>query len=452
MLGVAGLVLFIVALTTAVLSTRTAREQSVRRMVNQTELVAERVEDQFAERTELQIRRILANTDGTLREFTDGASAVDSSVIRIGIINVANAGEVSFPGQPNLDGLGWDLPQLDEGTQEFERVVEGETIVGVARRVDLDNVSLLVISGRIDEQVSLRGVIRSIAIPLILAALIAAIASDMLARRLSGRLAKLERAAADIAQGNSGVRVEVPRTDAIGELGMAFNSMADQLDASTERERSFLMNVSHDLRTPLTTIAGYAEVLEESSDTESVRIGGVLSREAARLRRLVEDIMLLARLEARSFTTVIERVDLGAHLREVAVGFEPRAQALDVDLSVGIDTQRVVSTDADRVAQIAGNLIENALRFTPEKGSVSFVVAEADEGVTMTVEDSGPGVDQSDMPHLFDRFFTGRRHHRPEGSGLGLSIVAQLTELLGGSISTSESAAGGLSVTVELPG
>lgn len=467
MLGVAGLVLFIVALATAVLTLRSEGEAAVRRMANQTKLVAERIEGQFGDRTEPQIRRILTNADGTLRDFADGAAvAVDGSVIRIGIVH--EAGEtpvspsvdtdvgpvddgVSFPGQPALNGLSWDLAGLAVESQEYTQLVDGEMVVGVAQRVDLDHVSLLVISGRVDERVNLRGVVRSIAIPLVLAAVIAALAADLLARRLSGRLAKLEVAAAEIAQGNRGVRVDVPRMDAIGELGLAFNSMADQLDAATERERSFLMNVSHDLRTPLTTISGYAEVLEESEDTESVRIAGVLSREAARLRRLVEDIMLLARLEAHSFTTVEEQVDIGAHLQEVAQGFDRRAEALGIRLSTQINTERMVSTDADRVAQVAGNLIENALRFTPERGSVVFTVDDSERGVIMTVADSGPGVDQADIPYLFDRFFTGRRHYRPEGSGLGLSIVAQLAELLHATITTSSSPAGGLSVSVELP-
>lgn len=445
----AGLVLFIVALATAVVTRRNGQEDSLRELSNQTTRVAERIETQFGDRSGQQIARILNSRDGALADFVDGAAtALNGSVVRIGIAEE----DVSFPTDPSLDALSLDVERLrSEQTYSFRKLVEGETVVGVARLVELETISLVVVAGRVDGPLILRDILRSIAIPLVVAAVLAAIAAELLARRIAGRLQQLERAASALAGGETTARVDVPKLDSIGELGMAFNSMADQIESSAKRERSFLMNVSHDLRTPLTTISGYAEVLEDSDEPESRRIGSVLTGETSRLRRLVEDIMLLARLEAHEFTLAIEEVDIGAHLREVAAGFAHRAGELGVELRADIAPTGMIYTDPDRVAQIAGNLIENALRFAPDKGLVEFAVKDSAGGVTMTVSDSGPGVEEADVPFVFDRFFTGRRHHRPEGSGLGLSIVAQLVRLLEGDVSTSESATGGLSVAVVVP-
>jgi len=448
-LGVAGLVLFIVAMATAVVTRRTAREQSQRQLTNQTAIVAERIETDLGDRTGQQIVRVLNSRDGALADFVDGAAtALNGAVVRIGIVE----NDATFPTAPSLDALSLDVSRLrSERILSFKQVLEGETVVGVARIVELDGISLVVVAGRVDAPLVLRDILRSIALPLFIAAVLAAVAAELLARRIAGRLQQLEQAAAALASGETTARVDVPKLDAIGELGMAFNSMADQIESSAKRERSFLMNVSHDLRTPLTTISGYAEVLEDSDESESRRIGSVLTGETQRLRRLVEDIMLLARLEAREFNLVIEEVDMGAHLNEVVVGFAHRARELGVELKTDILPTGIIHTDPDRVAQIAGNLIENALRFAPDMGLVEFSVEDSNNGVTLTVSDSGPGVEEADAPFVFDRFFTGRRHHRPEGSGLGLSIVAQLVELLEGEVTTSESTSGGLAVAVWVP-
>ena len=215
------------------------------------------------------------------------------------------------------------------------------------------------------------------------------------------------------------------------------------------------MSVGHDLRTPLTTIAGYAEVLEEGNlaPAETDRIAGVLATETSRLRRLVEDLMLLARLEAREFTIDVEEVDVGAHVTELIEAYVPRAEAAHVSLEIDITSTGLIRTDPDRVAQILGNLVENALRYSPEASTVTVRVHPASDDVELSVADMGSGIDPADLPNAFEKFYVARHYRRvrPEGSGLGLSIVKQLVDSLGGRVIVTSDLDHGTTFRVRLP-
>lgn len=163
--------------------------------------------------------------------------------------------------------------------------------------------------------------------------------------------------------------------------------------------------------------------------------------------------MLLARLEAREFTLDIEPVDVGAHTRELVDGFRPRAEALRVRLESDIEPTGLVETDADRLGQIVGNLMENALRYSPEAGAVTVRVRRVAEEVELAVADTGSGIDAADLPRVFDKFYVARRYRRlrPEGSGLGLSIVKELVDAMGGRVAVTSDPNEGTTVWVRLP-
>jgi signal transduction histidine kinase len=243
-------------------------------------------------------------------------------------------------------------------------------------------------------------------------------------------------------------------TDEITDVAQAFNEMASKLEAAQTREREFLVSVSHDLRTPLTTIAGYAEAMQEGRVDESdlARVSSVLGIEAGRLRRLVEDLMLLARIEAREFTLRTESVDLAAHLKGALEGFRERADSAKVALEESIESVGMVEIDPDRVAQIVGNLLENALRYTPEAGRVTLRLERLPSGVRIAVTDTGPGIDAADLPHIFERLYVTARYRpvRPEGSGLGLSIVRELVDAMGGETAVVSSPGRGSEISVLL--
>lgn len=221
------------------------------------------------------------------------------------------------------------------------------------------------------------------------------------------------------------------------------------------REREFLVAVSHDLRTPLTTIAGYAEAMQEGRvDTADLdRVAKVLGTEAGRLGRLVEDLMLLSRIEAREFSLRSEAVDIAAHLKGVLESFRERADSAKVVLDADINSVGIVDIDPDRVAQVVGNLLENALRYTPEAGQVTLSLEETPHGLRMAVSDTGPGIDAADLPHIFERLYVTARYRpvRPEGSGLGLSIVRELVDAMGGVTSVESAPGEGTSIAVTWP-
>jgi two-component system sensor histidine kinase BaeS len=363
------------------------------------------------------------------------------------------------PGVGNA--LGFDTSILLGGEDQFRRIQlpeEAQSLEAVAHLMDVVDqaaVTPVIVVAQRSDLIDWRQIMRGLIIPFAIAALLSAVAARSLSRWLGSRLNGLTATAQKLAGGDLGARAEGSGDDEIADLANSFNAMAARLEDAQSRERDFLMSVGHDLRTPLTTIRGYAEALDEGGmdAAETKRIAGVLGRETDRLRRLVEDLMLLARLEAREFTIRPEPVDVGAHLTEIAEAYRHRAEAARVRLEVAVEPTGIVVTDPDRLAQIAANLTENALRYTPEAGRVTFTVRPRAGGVLFDVADTGPGIDGADLSRVFEKFYVARtyRRERPEGSGLGLAIVKQLVDALGGTVSVHSEAGSGTRFTVSLP-
>ncbi|HUU60892.1 MAG TPA: HAMP domain-containing sensor histidine kinase, partial [Acidimicrobiia bacterium] len=213
--------------------------------------------------------------------------------------------------------------------------------------------------------------------------------------------------------------------------------------------------VGHDLRTPLTTIAGYAEALEEGkvAPDELSRVSGVIHRESGRLSRLLEDLMLLSRLEAGEFQLRPEQVDLARHLGGSVEAYRGRAEAAGVRLEGDLGAAPPMTVDPDRIDQMVGNLVENALRYTPQGGTVRLLLRREEAGVRISVSDTGPGIEAVDLPHIFERLYVAQRYRpaRPEGSGLGLAIVKELAEAMGGTTGVVSEPGRGTTVSVTLP-
>ncbi len=447
-LAVSALALLIVAVGSTLVARANARERltnalAERAVVLGEAMVSDRVSDlapeRLADRLQQQGVAMLARQDRTL---------ADGVELRIGLL----ADELTFS-DPGAGEVAWDIAALrrgDDSTVQY-RTPDGR-VVAVAHPVRLSpDVSLVVALATRQDPLALGPIVRDLRIPLLVAAALAAVAARALSRWLSRRLERVSDAAEALAAGDTSARAETEGADEVADLAKAFNRMATQLESAADRERRFLMDVSHELRTPLTTIGGYAEVLGASADTETARVGTIIERESDRLRRLIEDVMILARLEARQFTVRQELVDLGAHVAEVVRGFEPAASAADVHLDVTAGATGAVMIDPDRVAQIVANLVSNAIRHTPAQGTVEVTVETSTTAAEIVVSDNGAGVDPADLPHLFERFRTGRTHQRPEGSGLGLAIVRQLVDLLGGDVAAALRPTGGLAMRVRLP-
>jgi two-component system sensor histidine kinase BaeS len=274
-------------------------------------------------------------------------------------------------------------------------------------------------------------------------------------RALTRPVRQAEEATRRISAGDLSARVPVSARDSKDELGSliaSINSMAGVLERSKGVERQFLLSVSHDLRTPLTSIRGYAEAIADGALPDPAEGGQIILSEARRLERLVGDLLDLAKLESRSFALTLGPVDLVDVAAGTVDGFRPETAEANVTMElVSGGEPTVVSGDADRLAQVAANLFQNALKFARSEIRVS--VDSADGWARLAVTDDGPGIAPEDLPHVFERLYVSR--HQPQrkeiGSGLGLAIVRELVTAMGGTVQASAAETGGACLSVLLP-
>jgi two-component system sensor histidine kinase BaeS len=284
-------------------------------------------------------------------------------------------------------------------------------------------------------------------------AIVALLAAVLVGRRVTRPITAASTATTRIAAGELSTRLppHTGRSDELAELSRNVNAMAETLERSRALEQQFLLSVSHDLRTPLTSIRGYAEAISDGAG-DPRRAATVIASESRRLERLVADLLDLAKLQASSFSLSLESVDLGRLAVVAAEGFEPDAAERGLMIRANPPTTPLpVTADHDRLAQVAANLIGNAMKFA----STGVVVRAEAQGAwaVMTVSDDGPGIDPADVPHVFERLYVARlRPARHESSsGLGLAIVKQLVEAMHGEVSVASELGLGTTFAVRLP-
>jgi two-component system, OmpR family, phosphate regulon sensor histidine kinase PhoR len=226
-----------------------------------------------------------------------------------------------------------------------------------------------------------------------------------------------------------------------------------ELRKADQVRRDFVANVSHELRTPLTAIKGYAEALLDDDDAEARdKFLDIIHRHATRMERLVKDLLRLARLDAGQEAVELAPCDVEGMLRGLAHDFEPLAaqkqQAIETTVSVAA---RTIVTDAAKLHDIARNLIENAVNYTPDGGAIDIQAAIINGRFQLTVSDTGHGISPDDLPRVFERFYRVDKSRTKPGTGLGLSIVKHLVHVLDGEVTASNQPGGGALFTVTLP-
>jgi signal transduction histidine kinase len=392
-----------------------------------------------------QIRGTLRLTEARL-VFLDPSGSV-TPIADLGALGRLLAGAES--GNADL----FSLPEgIDASTLQPDRIRAGETVTGRHGHVAFlaeplgsltaADLPVLVLTEPVPTDLPSR------AVPAFLlaavGALLACVAlSVWLARRLTRPLAEVESTARVLASGDLSARVALDdRTeDEIAEVGKALNVMAEQLEAARGSERAFLLSVSHDLRTPLTSIRGYAEALADGTlDGEDPqarrRAAGVIMSESQRLERLVRDLLDLSRLDSHQFSLRPRAVDARAVVHDAVEAFSPHAAELGIGLSVVDGPAVPADLDPERLGQIVANLVENALKYAST--AVEVAVSGSADGtagnsVTITVIDDGPGIPAEVGMRVFERLYTGRDGPgRAIGTGLGLAIVRELAVAMGG--------------------
>jgi two-component system sensor histidine kinase BaeS len=334
------------------------------------------------------------------------------------------------------------------------RSVAGSTVFVEARAVD--GAGVVLVQRRADAVAQNERALRRIVLALLIAGAAAALLGLFVAWRLARPLRRAAAAAHSLAAGNRDVTLAADGPAEVVEVSEAVNALAGALRHSEQRQRDFLLSVSHDLRTPLTAISGYAESLADDviPPEEAAHVGGVMLAEAKRLERLVGDLLDLARLGADDFRIEFAPVDLVGVVDGAARVWADRCAASGVPFRLEVPPFPLwTRTDAARLRQVLDGLFDNALRMTPGGAPIVLAARAEPAGVVVEVRDGGPGLDDADLAVAFEQGVLYERYRgvRQVGSGLGLAISQGLVRRLGGSIEAGHAAEGGARFTVRLP-
>jgi two-component system, OmpR family, sensor kinase len=270
-----------------------------------------------------------------------------------------------------------------------------------------------------------------------IALLLALIGGYVVARVLGQRVKRLELAAGQVAAGDFEHPIPVDSRDELGQLARAFNQMQRQLGQLESARKKFIATASHELRTPIFSLGGFVELLEdEDLDLETRRrFLDQVKQQVERLRKLSVDLLDLSRLESGTLELRPEHVDLGELTRSVSGEFEPALAQHDSHLELRLAARRIEAVcDPVRIAQIMRILIDNALTHTPPATRIVVTAGRADGHVRLAVRDDGDGIHPDAMPRIFEPFYTA---DDAQGSGLGLAIASELAERMAGRLSVS---------------
>jgi len=433
--------------------------------------IALRAQDIDPAQTERVLRR-LDEAREVRALFLDARGDIlsDSRVAWTGL-NLLDAARFKHNSQGNVQGAFSD--------PAAPRPRAAETWLFVARPTsDASPYSMIVFAALQPRGAALSWARDNLLVPLVWSGLVALVLSTLLAlvlgRSVAKPLSRLTAAARAIAEGESSIRSPISAPSEVQALARSFNTMADQVEAAQQSQRDLVANVSHELKTPLTSIQGVAQAILDGTAAEGAglaRAASIIHEEAERMRRLVDELLILARFDAGQIMLRQEPLELDTLLTACAEKLAPQAEQAGVALEVTVPERIVVAGDADQLAQVFANLVDNALAHTASGDRVTLEAqiatrppAEMAGGARtakggsarvaeVSVTDSGEGIPPEVLPRVFERFYRADKARRRGGggAGLGLAIAKEIVAVHGGTI-TVESVMGlGSRFTVRLP-
>ncbi|KPK07957.1 MAG: hypothetical protein AMJ56_12495 [Anaerolineae bacterium SG8_19] len=317
--------------------------------------------------------------------------------------------------------------------------VDGET-VGWVQFIDLPGQEVVVLGS--PESEFLQSVNRAILFGTLGAVVVALFVGIILARTISRPVREVTEATRIVAEGNLGYQVPVRTKDELGELAASFNQMSDDLAQSNEQRRQMTADIAHDLRTPLSVILGYMESLSTGKLQPSQQTFEIMYAKGRHLQHMIEDLRTLALADAGEL--LLEHTAL-AHM----VQAQEQGVTIRVEADPGLPQ---IEVDPERMGQVFGNLVSNALRYTPEGGEIILTATGDGSSVQLKVKDTGAGIDPADLPHIFSRFYRSDRSRQQNGeSGLGLAIARSIVEAHGGSLTVASKLGQGTTFTIIIP-
>ena len=251
-------------------------------------------------------------------------------------------------------------------------------------------------------------------------------------RRIANPLHQMNAIAGEIARGRFDKRVTVNSRDEIGQLAQSFNLMAAELKKHEQLQSGFVANVSHELRSPMTSMQGFAQGMLDGTipSEEYPKYLGIIREESMRLTKLIRELLDLAQIESGQFPLNIQRFDVNELIRRVLVRYIDQIEEKDVELNVDFTPEyNYVMADSDRIEQVVVNLLDNAIKFVDVGGQIRLWTHQADENVLISIGNTGSVIPEEDLPYIFERFYkVDKSHTGRKGTGLGLSIVQRILD------------------------
>lgn len=288
----------------------------------------------------------------------------------------------------------------------------------------------------------------------LIGAVIALLLGIFLSRSLTRPIRELTRATHAVSEGDLSQQVPVRSKDELGELAQAFNKMSSELSRSVNARKQMTADIAHELRTPLSLILGHAEAVHDGVLPPTHENFEIIREEATRLEHLVNDLRTLSLADAGELSIQLLTIEPQRLIHEVASLYQYQVQKKNISLAVDIAPHLPkIEVDPGRMTQVLTNILDNALRHTPEGGHIILGAKEAAEGVELSVQDSGPGLSIEDIDRIFERFYRAdaARQREDGGSGLGLAIAKSIVQAHGGQLSAESEPGAGLKVIIRLP-
>ena len=274
----------------------------------------------------------------------------------------------------------------------------------------------------------------------------------VLSKMFFAPITKLSKGMREVAKGNFDIRLETKsRFGEIQEIYENFNLMTKELGATEILQTDFVSNVSHEFKTPINAIEGYATLLQSGADCspeEAVYTEKILFN-TKRLSALVGNILLFSKVDNKAIQSDIKKYRLDEQIRQAVLAFENEWTEKDIELDIDLAEVEYEGNE-NLMFHVWSNLISNAIKFDSMGGLLKIRLVSEDDNITCTVEDSGCGIEAGSIEHLFDRFYQSDSSHREEGNGLGLALVKNILALSGGTVFAENRAEGGAKFTVTL--
>ena len=263
---------------------------------------------------------------------------------------------------------------------------------------------------------------------------------------------QINEATKKVALGEYDIELETKREDEIGELTNNFNKMTRGLKSTENLQKEFINNVSHEIKTPVSSIEGFAKFLKDKNltDEEREEYANIIIEEAKRLENLTGKILKLSKLNNQEIITNKQEIEVAEQIRKAISLLEPKWSKKDIKINVSLEEKTFLG-DEDLIFQVWVNIIDNAIKFSNEGESIDIKVYEKDSNINVEIKDHGIGMKEEELEKVYDRFYQIDRSHSKEGSGLGLAIVKRIVELSEGKIEIKSKENKGTTVIVKLP-